>query len=94
MVWEPLVVLAGETVPQVAEHAAPFCVRLQFTPLFPTSFVTVAVNCCVPFTGTFADAGEIETESPWTVIVAEAEWLGSATEVAVTVTIAGEFGAV
>ncbi len=90
----PVVVLVGETVPQLEEQAVPFCVRLQVTPLFATSFITEAVNCCVPFTATFAEAGEIETPTPWTAIVTEAELFVSATEVAVIVTVMEVLGAV
>lgn len=55
--------LAGETVPQLAGQAAPFCARLQVTPLFAESFATVAVNCWVVFVATVAEVGETETES-------------------------------
>jgi len=92
VVGVPLAVFAGESVPQAAEQAAPFCVSVQFTPWPAKVDAKVAVNCCVPFTGTLAEAGEIETA--WTVIVTDADWLGSATEVAVSVTVPGEFGAV
>jgi len=93
----PLAELVAEIVPQAGEHAAPFCVRFQVTPLLLTSFETAAVKLCVPFTGTFANVGEIETDTPWTVITAEADWVESTTEVAVSVTVAGVgtlFGAV
>jgi len=91
----PLVVLVGETEPQADDvQAAPFCVSVQFTPLFPTSFITVAVNFCVPFTPTAADVGEIVTPIPWTVIVAEADCVESVTEVAVSATVVEMFGAV
>jgi hypothetical protein len=39
----PLNVLPGSTVPQV-EHAAPFCVMVQFTPAFAGSLTNVEVN--------------------------------------------------
>src|SRR2546429_7938433 len=57
----PLGVVAGAIVPQPGEHPVPLCVSVQLTPLLPASFVTVAVNCCVPVTGTLAVAGETET---------------------------------
>ncbi len=92
MVGVPLAVLVGATVPQLGEHAVPPCVRVQVTPALAGSFVTVAVNCCVVFTVTLAVVGATETEiggGGVTVTVAEANLVGSATEVAVTVTMAG-----
>ena len=86
----PLGVVAGAMVPQPGEHPVPLCVSVQLTPLLPASFVTVAVNCCVPVTGTLAVAGETETAMGGVmVIVAAADFVVSATETAVTVTCAG-----
>jgi len=93
VVGEPLAVLVGKMVPQLAEQAAPFCVRLQVTPLPRTSFETVAVNCSVKPAGTFAEVGEIETAIACTTIVAKTDWVVSAAEVAVSVTVMGECGA-
>ena len=57
MVGTPFFVDVGDTTPQgAAEH-----VTVQLTPMFAESFVTVAVNCCVPFAGTVAVAGETVT---------------------------------
>jgi hypothetical protein len=50
------------------------------------SLLTVAENCCMPFTGTLAEAGDTETANARTVMVAEADAEGSTTEVAVSVT--------
>ena len=86
----PLAVLAGVIVPHPGEHGIPLCVSVQFTPLFLGSFVTVAVNCCVAFTLTLALDGETVTPiGGATVTVAAANFVVSATEVAVTVTCAG-----
>ena len=57
--------------------------------------VTVAVNCCVPPRLMLSTAGEIETATgPLTVTVAEADCVGSAALVAVTVYVPGVVGAV
>ena len=86
----PLGVVAGAMVPQPGEQDVPLCVSVQLTPLLPASFVTVAVNCCVPVTGTLAVAGETETAMGGVmVIVAAADFVVSATETALTVTCAG-----
>jgi hypothetical protein len=93
----PLGVLVGATEPQVGEHATPACVKVQVTPLFVASLLTVAVNNCVPFTGTLALGGATTTVMAGTVIVAEFDLVLSATEVAVIVILrllAGGAGAV
>jgi hypothetical protein len=67
------------------------------TPLFAASLLTVAVYCCVPFTGTFALEGATVTVMAGTVIVAEFDFVVSATEVAMIVMVrvlAGGAGAV
>ena len=93
MTEAPLAELVGLTLPQtLAGHAAPFCTTLQVTPLFVTSFVTVAVNLEVTPTARFAAAGLTETEIMGTVMIAEPLAVGSSTEVAVMVTD-GETGA-
>lgn len=60
--------------------------------------VTVAVNCCVAPTCTEAVAGEMATETTGggavTVTLAEADFVESATLVAVTVYVPALFGAV
>ncbi len=84
----PLAVLAGEIVPQAGEQAAaPPCLSVQVTPPSVASLLTVAVNCCVPFSGTFADVGEAATVIAKTVTVAEAKFVESATEAAVRATL-------
>src|SRR2546430_1096367 len=55
-------------------------------------FCTVAVNCCVPPAPTVADAGEIvtlTTAAGVMVTCAEADFVGSACDTAVTATVAG-----
>ncbi len=89
----PLDVLVRETLPQTDDaHRTPFCISVQFTPWLESVLASVAVNFCVPFTGTFAVVGETATDC--TVIVTEADWLVSAAEKAVSVTVMGEPGAV
>src|SRR5436309_12985095 len=86
----PLAVFAGFIVPQPGEQGVPLCVSVQFTPLLLGSFVTVAVNCCVLVTLTLALVGETVTAiGGVTVAVAVADFVVSATEVAVTVTCGG-----
>lgn len=52
--------------------------------------VTVAVNCCWAAVGTVAEVGETVTATPdWIATVALADLVGSACEVAVTLTVAG-----
>ena len=86
----PLAVVAGAIVPQPGEHTAPPCVSVQLTPLLLASFATVAVNCWLAVTVTFAVVGETETAiGGVTVAVAVADFVVSATEIAVTVTCAG-----
>ena len=87
MMGVPLAELVDEIVPHTAEHAVPPCVSVQLTPLFAGSLVTVAVNCCVRFTGSRAPAGAIDTAVRGTVTLAAADAEGLETEVAVTVTV-------
>ncbi len=89
----PLAVAVGETVPHgAAEHAT-----VQVTPLLAGSLVTVAVNCFVAPASTVAVDGVTETERAveGIVMVAEAVFDESATELAVIVTVkAAESGVV
>lgn len=75
-------------------HVAPLQpapLKVQLTPLFCASFVTVAVKPCVRLTVTLADVGATETAIAGAiVIVAEALLVVSATEVAFNVTVAGD----
>jgi hypothetical protein len=88
MMGVPLAELVDEIVPHTAEHAVPPCVSVQLTPLLAGSLVTVAVNCCVRFTGrSRAPAGAIDTAMGGTVTVAAADAEGLETEVAVMVTV-------
>lgn len=82
----PLAVEAGETAP----HSEAEQEIVQVTPLLLGSLLTAAVKACVPPAGTLAEAGEIVTVMGGggvTVTVAEADLLGSATEVAMTITV-------
>ena len=84
----PLAVLAGLIVPQPGEHGAPLCVSVQLTPLLLASFATVAVNCWLAVTVTFAAPGETDTPTAAiTATVAVAETVVLATDVATTVTL-------
>ncbi len=87
----PDAVLAAESAPQVAP-LQPDPDKVQFTPLFPESFATVAVNVAVVLMGTVAEVAERVTETvatAVTVIVAAAVFVPSATEIAVSVTTGG-----
>ena len=71
----------------MGEQFDPFCIRDQETPLLLASLETVAVNCCVVPSKTFAVVGDTETEMGGvTVTVAAADFVESATDVAVSVT--------
>lgn len=95
----------GLIVPHPGEQATLFCVRLQVTPLFVESLVTVAVNCCVAPASTLTatpmsvtgPAGLTETViggvAEGTVMVAAMDLLASATEVAVRATFRSLAGA-
>ena len=64
---------------------------LQVTAVFEVP-LTVAVNCCLPFTAMVSAAGEIETLIPPLepiVTLAMPTWVGSNSERALTVTVAG-----
>jgi hypothetical protein len=88
----PDAVLAAESVPHVAA-LQPDPDNVQFTPLFPASFATIAVNIIVLPMGTVVVLGERVTETPTAaavmVIVAAAVFVPSATEIAVSVTKGG-----
>ena len=88
----PEALVVGVTVPQVAPvHPVPVSVHL--TPLAAESLATVAVKACVPFTVTLAVVSDkvtvIGAAVAVTVIVADADFVVSATEVAFSVTVAG-----
>ena len=85
MVSAPLAVAFGETLPQEDEEHE----TLQITPLLATSFVTAALNCALAPTFTVAAPGMTETVTTGTVTVAEAVFVPSLTEVAVSVTVKG-----
>jgi hypothetical protein len=70
-------------------QVVPGCDKAHVTPFVCVSFVTVAVNVCVNPTATVAVAGETLTAITVSVIVADAFFVVSATEVAVNVTVAG-----
>jgi hypothetical protein len=88
----PDALVAADKLPQLAPlHPEPE--SAQLTPLFEESPVTVAVNGVVAFTGTVAVVCDSDTEIPAgavpIVIVAEADFVPSLTDVAVIVTVAG-----
>ena len=87
----PLCVLGRETLPHV-EHGIPPCVRVQLAKVLLGSLLTIAVNgvalnCELASTGMSALVGETETVIAGMVMVAEVDANGSATEVAVIVTV-------
>ena len=86
-----LVAVAFVSVPQaVPEQPLPDSAHV--TPLFAVSFFTVAVKFCVEPVVTFAVEGDTATliAAPAMVIVAEDVLVVSDTDVAVSVTVAGE----
>src|SRR2546430_14156120 len=88
--FRSLPVFIGLIVPQPGEQGVPLCVSVQLTPLLLASFATVAVNCWLAVTVTLAVVGETEIAmGGLTVAVAVADFVVSATEVAVTVTCGG-----
>ena len=81
-----------DKVPQLAPEQ-PLPASDQLTPLFCVSFCSVALKLADCESGTAADEGLTETEMAATevmVMLAEADLLESAMEVAVNVTEAGE----
>jgi hypothetical protein len=76
-------------VPHVTPvQPAPESVQVTATLVVP---VTVAVNCCCAPVVTAADVGEMViliADADWMTTVADADLVGSATDVAVTVAIA------
>jgi len=89
---EPEALVVGETVPQ-AVPLQPAPVTVQVTPLPAVSPVTVAVKACVPFTTTLAVGRDSVTPTVGAaavnVIVMLADFVASATAVAVSMTVAG-----
>lgn len=84
-----LTVAAGATAPQPGEQAAPFCVSVQVTPLLGKSSCKWAEKSCVELVGTLAEVGDTVMEIDGTaaiVIVPDADFEVSATDVAVMVT--------
>src|SRR5262249_36171763 len=78
-----------ESDPQVAP-LQPVPARVQVTPLFCESLVTVAVKFCVRPTVAFADVGATATETAAVIVIVAALVLVlSAMEVAVSATVAG-----
>ena len=87
----PLALEVAEIAPQ-AVPVQPLPESAQVTPLFARSFNTVAYTCCVPPGATVAVMGTTPTEItavPLIVMVAEADFVPSEAEVAVSVTLAG-----
>ena len=93
MIATPDALLLVESAPHVAPlHPAPESIHA--TPLFCASLLTVAVNGCVPPAAcTLPDSGETTTViagGAVRVMFAVADFVPSATEVAFSVTVAGE----
>ena len=89
--------LAGEIVPQLGEHGLPFRSSVQLMLPAPASLLTLPLIWREPATCTVAEVGETETERAGTVIIALANFVGSATAVALSVIVrplAGGPGAV
>jgi hypothetical protein len=81
-VYKPVLEIVPQETPL---HPVPE--MLQFTDVFVLP-VSVAENCCCPPVDTCAVAGDTETETDatlWMTTLAEEDFVGSATEVAVTV---------
>jgi hypothetical protein len=72
-------------VPHVGEQAVAPCVSVQVTPPFEVP-PTVAVNCCVCVASTVEVDGATLTDTAGTVIDPEADFVGSADDVAVMAT--------
>ena len=92
-----LVPLVPEIVPQPGEHPFPFSVNVQLRLPEPGSLFTLPLIGNDAATCTVADEGETETERAGIVIVAVADFVGSAAALAFRVTIkslAGGPGAV
>jgi len=85
----PLAELAAEKVPQVApEQPGPLTVHV--TPRLLGSLASVAANSRTVFTSTPASVGATVTETDDVMVrVAAADFLASATDVAVTITVDG-----
>jgi hypothetical protein len=83
---------AGATAPHVAA-LQPVPVTTQVTPLFAESFATVAVNAWVPLTTTLAVVKDNVTDTGAApvvnVILVVADFVASATDVAVSMTVPG-----
>ena len=73
-------------VPHVGEQAVVPVYSVQVTPVFDVP-LTVAVNSAVPLASTWAVDGETLTEAAGTVIETESDFVESATEVALIVTV-------
>lgn len=80
-------VKAGEIVP----HCAAGQDTVQFAPPLPD---TIAASCWICPAGTTAEVGETETKTAGTVMVAKAVFVGSVTEVAVSITFRSFGGSV
>jgi len=81
-------VVRGATVPHPGEQATPACVRDHVTPLPAGSFWTVAVNCWLAITPSKTEVGPSDTLTAGgtIVMVADADFVVSVTEIAASVT--------
>ena len=87
----PLAVWSGEKLPQsTVEQSVPGTDIVQLTPAFAGSFVTVATKLCPLPSSIVVVGGSMEIEmDPVMVTIADAVFVPSATEVAVSVTLSG-----
>jgi hypothetical protein len=76
-----------DSVPQPGEHAFPFCVRVQLTPLPEPSLLTVGVKYAVALMTKLAEVGTMDTVIAGTVILAACDFVVSDIDVAVSVTL-------
>lgn len=87
MVPVPLGVGPALMVPHVGAQAVPPCDSAHVTPLLAPSFMTVPVNAVNPDTATCALDGVTVMVMAGTMIVVELDFVVSAAEVAVIVTV-------
>lgn len=93
----PMPVLAGATVPHPGEQALPFCVSVHVTFPLLASLFTVPMICTEVPACMSAEVGDNATVIAGTVIAILCDLVGSAIDVAVSVTaksLAGGPGAV
>ena len=89
-VYTTEVLATAESTPQAGAQMFPDWLSVQDTPRLDGSSVTVAPNCCTAEEFSETLAGDIATEIEGVIVIfAEAFFVVSETDVAVTVTVAG-----